>query len=79
MSENRRAWIGRSLANWRKQPIEFIQAVLINPETGQPFELLPAERQFLEHAFKLRPDGKLLYDEWSTAVQRNRGRRHSPR
>src|SRR5262249_58045214 len=52
-----------ALAHWRNNPALFIESVLINPETGKPFELLPAERIFLEHAFKTGESGKLLYPE----------------
>ena len=34
-----------------------------DPETKKPFKLLPAERAFLEHAFKLDDSGRLLYPE----------------
>lgn len=51
------------LAQWRADPIRFIEEVLINPETGRPFELLDAERCFLEHAFRIGEDGRLLYSE----------------
>jgi len=44
----------QSLAYWRAHPIEFIETCLFDPETGRPFELLPAERAFLEHAFQDR-------------------------
>ena len=50
-----------SLAYWREHPAEFIEQCLINPETGKPFVLLDAEKQFLKHAFALGPDGRLLY------------------
>jgi hypothetical protein len=52
-----------SLARWRADPIAFVETVLVNPETGMAFALLPAERAFLEHAFKIGADGKLLYPE----------------
>jgi phage terminase large subunit-like protein len=52
-----------SLARWRQQPISFIEGVLNDPETKKPFVLLDAERRFLEHAFKLDDDGRLLYPE----------------
>jgi phage terminase large subunit-like protein len=52
-----------ALATWRANPIAFVEMVLVNPETGKPFELLPAERAFLAHAFKLGDNGKLLYPE----------------
>src|SRR5262245_8429877 len=52
-----------ALARWRSSPASFIETALINLETGKPFELLPAERAFLEHAFKTGESGKLLYPE----------------
>jgi phage terminase large subunit-like protein len=62
------------LARWRAHPIEFIETVLFDPETGQPFKLLPAERAFLENAFKIGPDGKLLYDEWLYSCPKKSGK-----
>jgi hypothetical protein len=50
------------LAAWRADPAAFIENVLVNPETGEPFALLPAERAFLRHAFRRRA-GRLLYPE----------------
>jgi hypothetical protein len=38
-----------ALARWRADPASFIEC-LIDPETGKPFRLLPAERAFLRHA-----------------------------
>jgi hypothetical protein len=32
--------VHRSLAHWRAHPIEFIETVLFDPETGRPFKLL---------------------------------------
>ena len=51
------------LACWRASPISFVEEVLHDPETKKPFELLPAERAFLAHAFKFGENGKLLYPE----------------
>ena len=51
------------LDRWRSNPISFIETVLYDPETKRPFKLLPAERAFLEHAFKLDDSGHLLYPE----------------
>ena len=34
-----------------------------DPETGKPFLLLPAERTFLQHAFKLNERGRRAYPE----------------
>jgi hypothetical protein len=52
-----------SLTHWRENPIAFIEQCLCDPETKKPFHLLDAERRFLEHAFKLDDDGRLLYPE----------------
>jgi phage terminase large subunit-like protein len=52
-----------ALARWRNDPIAFIEHALSDPETGRPFVLLAAERAFLQHAFKLGDNGKLLYPE----------------
>jgi phage terminase large subunit-like protein len=55
--------VTEALARWRSSPTEFIETVLHDPETGSPFKLLPAEREFLAHSFKLDADGRLLYAE----------------
>src|SRR5687767_243089 len=52
-----------ALRRWRQQPTTFIEQVMVDPETGQPFKLLDAERQFLSHAFTTPDDGRLLYPE----------------
>ena len=52
-----------ALRRWQKQPIEFIEQILRDPETGKPFELFPAERQFFEHAWQFDEDGRLKYPE----------------
>ena len=51
------------LGRWRLSPISFVEECLCDPETSEPFVLLDAERAFLEHAFKLDADGRLLYPE----------------
>ena len=40
-----------ALRRYREAPVAFIEEVLIDPESGRPFILLPAERDFLKHAF----------------------------
>jgi phage terminase large subunit-like protein len=55
--------IRQLLARWRADPVSFIETVMINPETGKPFELFPAERDFFAHAWKLDGDGRLVYPE----------------
>src|SRR5262249_33360439 len=57
------ALIVKTLARWRSSPISFIEQVLHDPETGQPYRLLPAERVFFGHAFTTGTDGRLLYPE----------------
>jgi phage terminase large subunit-like protein len=71
---NQAKFAGHSLNYWRRRPIKFIETVLINPESGQPFELLPAERAFLEHAFTLRENGKLVYNEWLYSCPKKSGK-----
>jgi len=52
-----------ALARWRSDPAAFITEVMVDPETGKPFVLLDAERAFLEHAFKIGSDGRLVFPE----------------
>ena len=52
-----------ALRRWRQNPVSFIETVLRNPETGRSFELLPAERTFLQHAFTTDEAGRLVYPE----------------
>jgi phage terminase large subunit-like protein len=63
-----------TLERWRSAPLHFIETVLYDTETRQPFVLLPAERAFLEHAFTLRSDGKLLYTEWLYSAPKKSGK-----
>lgn len=52
-----------ALARWRRDPTAFIEEVVVDPETGRRFVLLPAERTFLEHAFTTDDNGRLIYPE----------------
>ena len=52
-----------ALAGWRANPLSFIEQVLRDPETGQPFELFDAQREFLTRAFTLTDDRRLAYPE----------------
>jgi hypothetical protein len=63
-----------SLAYWRQHPIAFIEQALYDPETGQPFKLLPAERDFLTHAFKTDAYGRLLYPELIYSAPKKSGK-----
>lgn len=64
----------KNLARWRKHPTEFIEQVLVDPETAKPFVLLPAERAFLQHAFRLDPSGRLSYPELVFAAPKKSGK-----
>jgi phage terminase large subunit-like protein len=48
---------------WRANPTTFIESMRYDPESGAPFKLLDAERDFLKHAFQTDADGRLLYPE----------------
>jgi phage terminase large subunit-like protein len=52
-----------ALARWRHDPTSFIEQVMVDPETGAPFNLLPCERAFFEHAFITNDAGRLVYPE----------------
>jgi phage terminase large subunit-like protein len=63
-----------TLERWRSAPLDFIQTVLHDPETGRPFVLLPAERSFLQEAFKLDDTGRLIYREWLYSCPKKSGK-----
>jgi hypothetical protein len=63
-----------ALARWRSDPASFITEVMVNPETNKPFELLDAERTFLQHAFQTNDDGRLLYPEQIYAAPKKSGK-----
>ncbi len=54
---------GSSLERWQADSCAFIREVLRNPETNLPFELYPAQVEFLRCAFTLTADGRLPYPE----------------
>jgi phage terminase large subunit-like protein len=64
----------RAIDFWRSNPISFIEQHLCDPETGRPFQLLPAEKDFLAHAFRLDADGRLLYPEQVFAAPKKSGK-----
>jgi hypothetical protein len=53
----------KAIARWKKDPVAFVREVLINPETGKPFELYPEEERFIRKAFRVAPDGRLPFPE----------------
>ena len=64
----------KMFARWRADPAAFIESVLYDPETGAPFVLLNSEKQFLKHAFRTGPNGKLLYPEQVYACPKKSGK-----
>jgi phage terminase large subunit-like protein len=55
--------LGFAAGRIRSSPLDFIECVLCDPETGEPFFLSDAERNFLQLAFKLDDNGKLMFPE----------------
>jgi phage terminase large subunit-like protein len=63
-----------NLDRFKKDPIKFIETVLCDPETVKPFMLTEAERFFLKLAFKLKPNGKLMYPELVFGAMKKSGK-----
>jgi hypothetical protein len=60
---------------WRADPTAFFSEALVNPETDEPFELLPAEVEFLKHALERDPvTGKFLRPEWTYSCPKKSGK-----
>ena len=57
-----------------KNAIDWIADVLRDPETGEPFDLLPAEIAFLERAFELDVNGRLKYPELVFSAPKKSGK-----
>jgi phage terminase large subunit-like protein len=63
-----------ALSRWRREPCRFIEEVCRDPETGQPFKLLDAERAFLDHAFRVDDSGRLIYPEQVYSAPKKSGK-----
>jgi phage terminase large subunit-like protein len=63
-----------ALKRWRNNPVSFINQVLRNPETNKPFDLLPAERMFLDHCYRTDGAGRLLYGEQCFSAPKKSGK-----
>ena len=61
-------------ARYRANPAQFVREVMVNPETVEPFELLPAEVVFLDHAFRTDANGRLLYPEQVFSAPKKSGK-----
>ena len=64
----------QQLARRRRDPCTFIEQNLYDPETGKPFKLLPAERDFIKHAFKTDDIGRLLYQDQAYCAPKKSGK-----
>jgi phage terminase large subunit-like protein len=65
----------KQIARYQREPASFIEECLIDPITGKPFELLPAERAFIQHAFEIdQATGRLRYPEQIYATPRKGGK-----
>jgi phage terminase large subunit-like protein len=62
------------LAIWRSDPIAFIRDFCRNPETGQPFQMYPAQERFLREALTVRSDGRLPYSELVFSAPKKSGK-----
>jgi phage terminase large subunit-like protein len=65
---------GSAIARWKCDPVAFIREVLINPESGQPFELYPEQETFIRLAFTLTPDGRLPFAELVFSAPKKSGK-----
>jgi phage terminase large subunit-like protein len=65
---------GGAIERWRSDPAAFVEAVLVDPETRRPFKLLPAEREFMRHAFRIGENGRLLFPEWMYGAPKKTGK-----
>jgi hypothetical protein len=51
----------QSIARYRADPCAFIEECLVSPYAREPYQLVEAERAFIQHALKLDTDGRLLH------------------
>ncbi len=64
----------KRLNEWKRDPVAFIREVLINPDTGEPFELSAAQRRFLRRALTLTAEGRLLFPELLFSAPKKSGK-----
>lgn len=63
-----------ALRRWQDDPASFIAELMLDPETGQPFELLEAERAFLKEAFRRTGEGRLVHPEQVYSAPKKSGK-----
>jgi len=59
---------------WKRDPIAFFREVLVNPESGKPFELYPAQERFLREGLAPTSDGRLSYRELLFSAPKKSGK-----
>jgi phage terminase large subunit-like protein len=57
-----------------RDPVAFIEQVLVNPETGTPFKLHRAQRRFLAQCLATTPDGRLRFPELLFSAPKKSGK-----
>src|SRR6476646_4062605 len=60
---NKRADLVVAARRWKSDICAFIEEALIDPETGEHFQLYPEQREFLTRAFTLTADGRMPFTE----------------
>ena len=63
-----------ALARWRREPTSFIEQVMVDPETGRPFQLLPCQRRFFTEAYRTNEAGHLVYAEQGFCTPKKTGK-----
>jgi hypothetical protein len=71
-----------ALDRWRRHPQAFIAEILRDPETGRPFQLFDAQKEFLDRAYLINDSGRLGSFRAGLRVseeeRQNRTRRDAP-
>jgi hypothetical protein len=60
--------------NWKRDPVAFIREVLVNPETGKPFELYAAQERFIREAITPTSEGRLPFSELVFSAPKKSGK-----
>jgi hypothetical protein len=66
--------LNKRLKKWKRDPMAFIRDVLINPDTGTPFELSLAQRRFLRRALTVTAEGRLRFPELLFSAPKKSGK-----
>jgi len=64
----------KQLNRYQRDPAAFIEECLYDPETSRPFVLLPAERAFINLAFKTDATGRLIHPELVYSAPKKSGK-----